>query len=125
VAERLAGAGGPVLLVAPDVPGLDGRLVEAALGDLADGCAAAFGASHDARPYLVALARPEPELLSLARASFEGGVIGAMAERGRLFGLLRPERRLASAADARALALDPCAPAELARLVRVRPANRR
>jgi hypothetical protein len=116
----LRGDGGPVLLAAPDVPGLDDRLALAALDDLAAGCDVAVGVAHDARPYLVAVPRLEPAVLELVEASFVGGVLAALAGRELTVGLLRSERRLVSAADARALALDPRAPAELAGLVRGR-----
>jgi hypothetical protein len=113
----LAGHDGPVLLAAPDVPGLDQQVVRDALGDLAAGCDVAIGAAHDARPYLIALSSASDELLELADVSFGAGMLGAFAGRGVAFGLLRSERRLAGAADARALALDPRAPAELLALL--------
>ena len=121
--EALAGHSGPVVLVAPDVPGLDMALAEAILGDLADGCTAIVGAAHDSRPYVVALSRATPEGLALAGGALEGGVVGAAAraaERlsdGLFLGLLRSERRCATAADARALACDPQLPPELAALL--------
>ena len=69
-------------------------------------------------------ARLEGTELSLHRGvdedSLDGGVLAAFAERGVTLGMLRHERRLASAADARALAIDPFAPADLAALVRGR-----
>jgi len=111
---------GPVLLAAADVPGLDQRLVRDALGDLAAGCDLVLGAAHDARPYLLAVPRPDDELLALVDHSFRDGVLAAFAERGLTIGLLRHERRLVSAADARALAIDPLAPPDLAALVRAR-----
>ena len=121
--EALADHSGPVVLVAPDVPGLDTALAEAILGDLADGCTAIVGAAHDSRPYVVALSRATPEGLALAGGALEGGVVGAAAraaERlsdGLFLGLLRSERRCATAADARALACDPQLPPELAALL--------
>jgi hypothetical protein len=121
----LHGHAGPVLLAAPDVPGLDERVARAALDDLAAGCDIALGAAHDARPYLVAVPRLEGELLELVDTSFAGGVLAAFSERRLTVGMLRHERRLASAADACALALDPLAPPRLADLVRVaRPQHR-
>ena len=122
---RLPGehAGG-VLLVAPDVPGLDGTLARAALGDLACGCAVVLGAAHDSRPYLVGLATLTEAGLALAEGDFEGGVLAAVARAQAgspgdgILGLLRSERRLVSAGDVRALALDPLAPAELVPLLR-------
>jgi Uncharacterized protein conserved in bacteria (DUF2064) len=116
VRRLLAGHDGPVLLAAPDVPGLDAAVAAAALDDLGHGVDVVLGAAHDARPYLVALARPEPELLGLVEASFED-VVAALARRQTPLGMLRAERRLRSVADARALALDPVAPPELVRLL--------
>jgi hypothetical protein len=116
----LASHDGPVLLAAPDIPALDERLAQTALEDLAAGCDMALGAAHDARPYILAVPRPDPDLLALAERSLTGGALGAFAERGMTLGLLRHERRLASAADARALAIDPSAPPDLAALVRGR-----
>jgi hypothetical protein len=109
---------GPVLLAAPDVPGLDAALAAAALDDLAHGVDVALGAAHDARPYLVAVPRVEAAMLEAVTRPFGGGLLSAFAERGLTLGMLRSERRLASAADAQALALDPHAPAELVALVR-------
>jgi hypothetical protein len=106
-----------VLLAAPDVPGLDQRVVRDALDDLAEGCDVAVGAAHDARPYLIALSSPRQELLDLAQESFGGGLLSAFADRGLVLGLLRSERRLTSAADVRAMAADPRAPAELVALL--------
>jgi hypothetical protein len=116
----LSGHDGPVLLAAPDVPALDPALARTALEDLAAGCEIALGAAHDARPYILAVPRPDPGLMALVERSLGGGVLGAFAERGVTLGMLRHERRLASAADARALAIDPLAPADLAALVRGR-----
>ena len=116
----VAGHDGPVLLAAPDVPALDPALARTALEDLVAGCDIALGAAHDARPYILAVPRPDPALLALVERSLDGGLLGAFAERGVTLGMLRHERRLASAADARALAIDPLAPPDLAALVRRR-----
>jgi hypothetical protein len=111
---------GPVLLAAPDVPGLDAAVARAALDDLAAGCDVAVGVTHDARPYVIAAPSADSELLELVGASMREGVLTAFAGRGLTLGMLRHERRLASAADARALAIDPLAPADLAGLLRER-----
>jgi glycosyltransferase A (GT-A) superfamily protein (DUF2064 family) len=107
----------PVLLVAPDVPGLDHRLAEAALADLAGGAELAFAPATDGRAFLVALAHPEP---ALVRAAADGlpdrGAAAALA--GGEFGLLRSERRLVGPGDARAFAADPLTPPDLAALLR-------
>jgi hypothetical protein len=112
--------GGPVLFAAPDVPGLDEGVARAALDDLEAGCDVAVGVAHDARPYIVAVPRVHAEPLELLEASFTGGVLTAFVDSSLTVGMLRHERRLASAADARALAIDPLAPADLAVLVRER-----
>ena len=104
----------------PTSPRLTPRWRARRLEDLAAGCDIALGAAHDARPYLLAVPRPDPALLALVERSLDGGVLGAFAERGVTLGMLRHERRLASAADARALAIDPLAPPDLAALVRGR-----
>jgi hypothetical protein len=106
-----------VLLAAPDVPGLDARVARAALEDLAEGCDVVLGVTHDARPYVIALPDVDSELAELVEGSFGGGVLSAFAERGLTLGMVRHERRLASAADARALAIDPIAPPDLLALV--------
>lgn len=105
---------GPLLLAAPDVPGLDVALAMTALADLDAGCALALGLTHDARPYLIALSALDDELIEIMEAGFGGGVLSAFSDTGRTIGLLRSERRLVSAADARAFALDPLTPADLA-----------
>jgi hypothetical protein len=116
----LRGHGGPVLFAAPDVPGLDERVGRAALDDLEAGCDVAVGVAHDARPYLVAAPSVQAEPLELVEATFTGGVLMVFMDGALTVGVLRHERRLASAADARALAIDPLAPADLAVLVRER-----
>ena len=93
--------------VAPDIPSLGPAHARSVLEDLQAGTALAIGSAHDGRPYLVVLAAFD------ARARSSGAPIGwealmaAAAERDLRVAMLRPERRLASAADARALALDP------------------
>ena len=117
IVEALGDHDGPLLLVAPDVPRLDDRLAAAALGDLAAGCALSFAPATDARPCLLALAGPDPRLLSLVSAGDRRDqVLAAAIELGGEVGLLRSERRVVTRGDARALALDPLVPVELRRL---------
>jgi hypothetical protein len=112
LAGALAGRPGPVLLVAPDVPALSAHHLAAVRDDLAAGVLLTSAPSGDGTPFLIALARPEPELLALVGAPFAEIARTAVALGGEL-GMLRAERRLASLADARALHADPLAPPEL------------
>jgi hypothetical protein len=113
----LAGHDGPVLLCAPDVPGLSQHHLDSARDDLAAGVLLTSApAAGDGSPFVVAMARPEPRLLALVGAPFEEVAAAAVALGGEL-GMLRPERRLASLADARALRADPLAPPELRALL--------
>jgi hypothetical protein len=108
----LEGHDGPVLLAGPDVPGLGRHHTVAAREDLADGVLFTSAPSGDGRPFLIGLATPEPRLLAVVGEPFD--VVAATAvELGGELGMLRPERRLASLADALAFRADPLAPPEL------------
>lgn len=114
----LAGHDGPVLVAAPDVPAISAHETRAARDDIAAGVSLATAPATDGKPYLVALARPEPRLLALIGEPAET-VYTAARELGWDLGMLRPERRLASLDDARALRADPLAPPELRDLLAV------
>ena len=116
LAPALADHDGPVLLVAPDVPGLAELHRRAALDDLRAGVLISSGASDDGTPFLIALARADARLLALVDAPFETVVATAVELDGTL-GMLRTERRLTSVADARAVLADPLAPPELRELL--------
>ncbi len=103
---------GAVVLVAPDIPLLGPEHREAVLGDLDAGIGVIVGSAHDARPYLVAFAERDPELIELAGGGFEE-LMEAGTARGLALSMIRHERRLAGPGDARALALDPLAPAQI------------
>lgn len=103
---------GPVIFLAPDVPALSDAHARATLADLRDGTGVVVGSGHDARPFLVALAAPDPALVELLPGPFEP-LFAAAVERGLELSMIRHERRLVSAGDARALALDPLAPPAL------------
>jgi hypothetical protein len=113
----LDGHSGPVLLVASDVPGLDDRLAEAALADLAEGAQLAMAPATDGRPFLVALANADPRLVRAAADGLPDRQAAAQLIGGE-FGLLRSERRLVTPGDARAFAADPLTPPDLAALLR-------
>lgn len=108
----LDGHGGPVIFVAPDVPALSDVHAQATLADLEEGIGVVVGSGHDARPFLVALSAPDPGLVELLPGPFEP-LFAAAVGRGLALSMIRHERRLVSAADARALALDPLAPPTL------------
>jgi hypothetical protein len=76
-----------------------------------------IGVAHDALPYLVAMPRPDDDLVELGAAGFSGGILQAFGDRGLTLGMLAPHRRLATAADARAFALDPLTPPDLGALL--------
>jgi hypothetical protein len=116
-AAAVHGHDGPLLLAAPDVPALDVDTARQALADLAAGCDVVIGVAHDALPYLLAVPRPDDDLIALAAVGFAGGVLQAFSERGLTLGMLAHHRRLASAADARAFALDPLTPPDIAALL--------
>jgi hypothetical protein len=118
--EALRGHEGPVLLVAPDVPGLDGRLAEAALADLRAGANLAMAPATDGRPFLVALATADPALVEQAAGGLKNREAAADLIGGE-FGLLRSERRLVTPGDARAFAADPLTPPQIAALLRPGP----
>ena len=123
-AIAVADHAGPVVLLAPDIPALGPAHARAVLDDLAAGTGLSVGSAHDGRPYLVALAGPDRLLLERVADGWEA-LMGLAAERGLDVAMLRPERRLVSAGDARALALDPLAPAALvAQLGNLRPLRR-
>lgn len=112
-AAALEGHGGPVLFVAPDVPGIDTGLADAALADLADGAGIVVGPALDGTPYLVALPSAGPDELALLDVDRDG-LFAAAAAMPEGLGMLRSERRLVTPADARALAADPGLALELA-----------
>jgi hypothetical protein len=116
-AAAVHGHDGPLLLAAPDVPALDVAVARVALDDLAAGCDVVVGVAHDALPYLVAMPRPDDALIEFAGQGFAGGILPMFGERGLTLGMLAHHRRLASASDARAFALDPLTPPDLASLL--------
>jgi hypothetical protein len=104
------------VLVAPDVPALGDHHLAAARGDLAAGVLLSTAATGDGTPFIVALSRPEPELLALVGAPFNELLATAVRLDGEL-GMIRAERRLATLADARSLLVDPLAPPDLRALL--------
>lgn len=114
-AGRSLGEG--LIAVAPDVPAFAAAHLDAAADDLADGVLMSSAPGLDGRPFLVALGRDEPRLVDALGEGFEA--LAAIAiELGGALGLLRPERRLVTVDDARALLADPRAPSQLRDVLR-------
>ena len=84
--------------------------------DLAAGAVLAFAPGMDGKPFLLAL--PGSDSLGLLDDGI-AGLAGAFAAAGGEVGMVRPERRLATADDARAYAVDPMTPDELRSLLTV------
>ena len=129
-AQRIAGAtqalfedyGGPVLVAWPDLPAWQSDHATAALGDLRDGCDVSLGPVFDGGFYLLAMARPVPELFELPRDAWHapdalGVALGAASQAGLEAGMLRAERGLRHAADVRAALADPLLDDELRALL--------
>ncbi|CAB4873591.1 unannotated protein [freshwater metagenome] len=114
----LSGHRGPVVLVAPDIPRLGSFHADVLREDLAAGIGVVMGPSHDGLPYLAAFAETETQAIELAGAGWDEMTAYAL-ERDVEAAMLRAERRLVSAADARALAHDPLTPAGLAAELRL------
>lgn len=112
-AAALEGHDGPVLFVAPDVPGLDARVAEAALADLRGGAGFVVGPTTDGSLYLLAIPDAAPEHVALLGLAPDE-LFAAAAKLPEGLGMLRSERRLVTPADARALAADPGLALELA-----------
>ena len=116
-------AGGPVVILSPDVPAASARHVAAALAVLEDGRDAAIGPTLDGGCYAIAVARPLPELFARPPdAPKDEGLLGltlrAARGAGLRVGLIEPARELATPDDARALLEDGSLPEEIAALVR-------
>lgn len=119
VAARLFAAGhAPVLLATPACPMLSPGHATAALDDLQEECALVIGPLMGGGWYLLGLARPVPELAALPADSWHHPDVMTLAmaaakQAGLTIGLLRPERRLATAADVRAARVDPLVPEDV------------
>ena len=119
----LAEHGGPVLLVGVDTPQIRPQVGRQALEDLAAGCDLTFGPSADGRFYLVGLREPHPEVFALPEGAWQGPRVLELAltaahEAGLDLAMLRGERALHEEGDARAVLADPCAPDDVAEVLR-------
>ena len=117
----LHGHDGPVLLAAPDVPALDQRLARAALDDLAAGCDIVAG--RRARRAALHPRRRASGPRAAGRWSSARSTAGSWApspSAASRSGCCATSAAWPAPGDARALAIDPLAPSDLAALVRGR-----
>jgi glycosyltransferase A (GT-A) superfamily protein (DUF2064 family) len=116
-ARVLARAGGPLLIVWPDLPRFRTAHAQGALDDLNAGCDVVLGPAIDGGLYLVGIARPLPELFALPEQTWRHDVMGvaltAIREVGFEVGILRAERALHRPADLRAALADPLLPGDI------------
>jgi uncharacterized protein len=120
-ARVLARAGGPLLIVWPDLPRFRVAHAAGALDDLAAGCDVVLGPAIDGGLYLVGLSRPLPELFALPEQTWRHDVMGvaltAIRDVGYEVGILRAERALHRPADLRAALADPLLPGDVAAIL--------
>jgi uncharacterized protein len=121
-ARVLARAGGPLLIVWPDLPRFRPSHAAAALSDLRAGCDVVFGPAIDGGLYLVGVRRPLPELFALPEQTWRNDVMAvaltAIRDVGFEVGILRAERGLNRPADVRAALADPLLPEDIAAILR-------
>jgi len=118
LAQGFAGHGGPALVAWPWLAEFRRELAVAALGDFEAGCDVVLGPVIDGGLYLLGLARPLPELLSVAEDRWQDPDVMTIAfaaaqESGLEVGLLRAERALRSAPDIKAALADPLLPRQI------------
>lgn len=109
---------GRLLLALAGVPRLHAGHAADAVSDLDAGAAVSFGPANDGGYYLLALARPLPELFELDPEVWSGPLvlprtIERAAALGLEGGLLRMERVLATPQDAQAMLADPLTPPDV------------
>jgi hypothetical protein len=108
----------PLLVAWPDLRRWRIEHASAALEDLADGCTLALGPVFDGGFYVLALARPLPDVLALeAGPDVRDLAVAAAHEAGAQTGLLHAERGLHSGADVAAALADPLLDPELRALL--------
>ena len=121
-ARVLARAGGPLLIVWPDLPRFREAHAAGALDDLNSGCDVVLGPAIDGGLYLVGIDRPLPDLFALPEQTWRHDVMGvaltAIRDVGYEVGILRAERALHRPADLRAALADPLLPGDLATILR-------
>jgi glycosyltransferase A (GT-A) superfamily protein (DUF2064 family) len=113
---------GPLIVVWPDLPRLRAEHAAAALDDLDAGCDVVFGPAIDGGFYLIAVARPLPQLFLLPEQVWRSPDVMTMGlaaarDAGLELGILRAERALHRPPDVRAALADPLLPRELVKIL--------
>ena len=111
-----------MVIIWPCLPRWRADHASGALEDLAEGCDISVGPVFDGGFYLLALARPLPELFGSAALDWSGpdalgAAFAAAQEAGLTVGMLRAERGLRSPGDVRAALADPLTDRELRALL--------
>lgn len=114
--------GHSVLIIWPKLPRWRSEPAAAVLDDLAAGCDVSVAPVFDGGLYLLALARPIPEVLDLPAEAWDGpdatGRVLAPLNASQVpVGLVRPERGLRRAGDVRAALADPLLDGQLRALL--------
>ncbi len=117
----------PVVIIGTDCPVLDTGHLYRAAAHLRRGCDVVFGPARDGGYYLVALARPAPEVFDLPPAAWGGPDVLELSRTaadalGLTVGLIDTEDDLDTPADAATMLADPRLPPEIADLLRAAPA---
>ncbi len=115
-------ARGPVIIIWPELPRFTMAHAQAVLGDLEAGMDLVLGPVYEGGYYLLALARPLPELFELPEQAWRGPdslpqLLQAAIAANLEVGLLRAERSLHRPTDVRAALADPQLPDLVARVL--------
>jgi uncharacterized protein len=116
-------ADGPLVVIGADAPAVEARHFEAAVAVLGSGRDAAIGPALDGGYYLIALARPLPQLFAIPADAWGGEevlglTLAAARAAGLRVGLIEPARDLDTPGDASALLDEGGLPEEIASLLR-------
>jgi uncharacterized protein len=121
-ARLFAHGAGPVLIVWPDLLRWRADHASGALDDLEHGCDLSLGPVFDGGLYLLAIARPLPELFGLPEQTWRNPdammvALAAAQHAGLQIGVLRSERGLHRSADVEAALADPILAPELKAII--------
>ena len=121
-ARLFARGAGPLLIVWPDLLRWRADHASGAIDDLEHGCDLSLGPVFDGGLYLLAIARPLPELFGLPEQTWRNPdammvALAAAQHAGLQVGILRSERALHHSADIAAALADPLLATELTAIV--------